>query len=73
MPKLIVVVGLPGSGKSFYIDELQGGCQGVCADDYMANSHANSCRFTDSRHYANLICDLRNKKDCIISPGEMNW
>jgi predicted kinase len=70
MPKLIVVIGLPGSGKSHYVHELRGSCQGVCAEDYMASSHNNSSRFTDSRHYADLIRDLRDGKDCVIADIE---
>jgi len=70
MAKLIVVVGLPGSGKSHHVQELRTNCAGVCAEDYMANSLGDSPRFTDSRHYGDLISDLRAEKDCVIADIE---
>jgi len=70
MPKLMVVVGLPGSGKSHHVRRLRANCQGVCAEDFMARSHDNSGRFTDSRYYADLVRDLRDGKDCVIADIE---
>lgn len=67
MAKLIVVVGLPGSGKSHLIRQRQAECPGVCVQDFMANSHGHSHRFTDSRHYGDLVRDLRAGKDCVIA------
>ena len=70
MAKLIVVVGLPGSGKSHYVREQRSSCTGVCAEDYMANSQDDSSRFTDSRYYSDLVRDLREGKDCVIADIE---
>ena len=70
MAKLVVVVGMPGSGKSHYIRERQSQFPGVCAHDYMANSHGHSPRFTDSRYYADLVRDLREGKDSLIADIE---
>jgi predicted kinase len=70
MAKLIAVVGLPGSGKSHYVQRLRTSCAGVCAEDYMANSHNNSARFVDSRYYVDLVRDLREGQDCVIADIE---
>jgi hypothetical protein len=70
MAKLIVVIGLPGSGKSHYVRALRASYQGVCAEDYMAYSHNDSPRFAQSRHHADLVRDLRNGKDCVIADIE---
>lgn len=70
MAKLVVVVGMPGSGKSHYIRGQQPLFSGVCSHDYMANSYGHSPRFTDSRWYADLVRDLREGKDCIIADIE---
>jgi hypothetical protein len=70
MAKLVVVVGMPGSGKSHYIKEQESHFPGVCAEDYMVNSHENSARFSDSQHYACLVCALREGKDSLIADIE---
>jgi hypothetical protein len=67
MAKLIAVAGLPGCGKSHHVSELRKHCTGVCAEDFQAFAHNNSPRFTDSKHYADLIRDLRDGKDCVIA------
>ena len=70
MAKLVVVVGMPGSGKSHYIREQQPQFPGVCAHDYMANSHGHSPRFTDSPLYTDLVRALREGKDSLIADIE---
>src|SRR5690242_11227090 len=71
MARLIVVVGLPGSGKTYYVrQKLQPVCSGICAQDFMANSHGSSPRFTDSRYYRDLIRHLRGGADCAIADIE---
>jgi hypothetical protein len=70
MAKLIVVVGMPGSGKSNHVQELKRRCPGICAHDYMQKSHGNSPRFTDSRLYADLLGALREGKDSVIADIE---
>jgi hypothetical protein len=68
--KLIVVVGLPGSGKSYRIRELKRSCPGTCVDDYLKDPVGGSPRFTDSRSYPDLVRDLRAGRDCAISDVE---
>lgn len=70
MAKLVVVVGMPGSGKSHYIREQQPQFPGVCAQDYMANSHGHAPRFTDSRFYTDLVHALREGMDSLIADIE---
>jgi predicted kinase len=70
MAKLVVVVGMPGSGKSHYIRGLEPQFPGVCAHDYMANSHGDSPRFTDSRLYDDLVRALREGRDSLIADIE---
>jgi hypothetical protein len=70
MAKLVIVVGMPGSGKSHYIREQQPQFPGICVHDYMSNSHGHSPRFTDSRLYPNLVRALRDGKDCLIADIE---
>jgi predicted kinase len=70
MSTLIVVVGLPGSGKSHHVRLLRVRCAGVCNEDFMADSHDDSPRFTDSRYYGDLVRDLRAGKDCVIADIE---
>ena len=70
MAKLVVVVGMPGSGKWHYIHEQQPRFPGVCAHDYMADSQDHSPRFTDSRYYAELVRALREGRDSLIADIE---
>lgn len=70
MGKLIVLVGMPGSGKSHYIKSLQPPLSGICLHDYMSNSHGDSKHFTDSRYYADLIRNLLEGKECLIAEIE---
>lgn len=70
MPKLIVVTGLPGSGKSFYISYLveNGEVEKVCAfDDFHACAHSDSSAIEDSRYFSGLIACLREGKDCVVT------
>jgi hypothetical protein len=67
MARLTVIVGLPGSGKSYRIGELRISKSGVCVADFMKDSIGHSPRFTDSKHYPRLIMDLRDGKDGVIA------
>ena len=67
MVKLIVVVGMPGSGKSLYIEQLKPQCCGVCADDYTASLLGDSPNLRDSQHYRRLVSALRAGADCVIA------
>jgi len=70
MVKLTVVVGMPGSGKSHYIEKHKSHYPGTCTQDYMRNSYNNSIHFTDSQHYDKLVLNLRNGNDSIIADIE---
>jgi hypothetical protein len=70
MATLTVIVGLPGSGKSHYMHQHGASCQGVCAEDYMADSRDNSSELRHSRHHDALIRALRDGKDCMIADIE---
>lgn len=65
--KLLVVVGLPGSGKTCLLKALQETYSWRCFDDYMAKSINHSPRFSDSRHYWALIDALRSGEHCAIA------
>ena len=70
MKKLNVVVGLPGSGKSHLVGELCKSCRGICVEDYMKSSLDNAPGLTNSRHYKDLVCCLREGKECVIADIE---
>ena len=67
MAKLTIVVGLPGSGKSYYINYRKEKYPGICVEDFMAHSIEDSINFTHSSHYQELIKSLQSGKDCIIA------
>lgn len=67
MSRAIFIAGLPGSGKSFYVEKLSKELQAECFDDYKNNAINNSGLFPFSRNFINLIASLRNNRDCIIS------
>src|SRR5205807_1644048 len=72
MPKLTVLVGLPGSGKTSLIKEMQKACPdlALAVSDYMADSHGNSPKLRDSRHHDALLRCLAEGKDCVIADIE---
>lgn len=66
MTTVLFVVGLPGCGKTLYLDELQG--QGFRKfDDFKANAVNNSSKFVDSQHYPTLMTALRVGTDCAVA------
>jgi len=70
MPKLIIIIGLPGSGKSHYIKNLvaYGEIEKEHVyDDFHANAHNNSSEVTASQHFIPLIESLKNDKNCLVS------
>lgn len=67
MAKLTVIVGLPGSGKSRWMQKRRDLYPGVYAEDFMANSRGDRPGFANSRHYDKLICALQDGLDSIIA------
>lgn len=72
MPELIIIVGLPGSGKSTRVRELRSRGPGLFVEDFMKGVDPKSPirrspRFTDSRYYAELITSLRKDEPCVIA------
>lgn len=68
MRKLIFIIGLPGSGKTYLIENEYSSPEWICYDDYRANSIENNGEFTKSRHYPFLIYELvKGNKNIIIS------
>lgn len=64
--QLILLGGLPGSGKTCYAKQLEQ--QGwVFYDDFQRRAAGDSPRFRDSRHYAELVSHLRRGQRCIVS------
>ncbi len=69
-PKLVVIVGLPGSGKSFELRHRRMFCSGISVEDFMADSIGHSRNFAYSRHYRALIESLREGHECVIADIE---
>ena len=68
MKKLIVVIGLPGSGKSHYVHELHDiGTAGWICEDFHANAYRNSSHPADSRYLAALIEHLQKGTVCAVA------
>ncbi len=68
MAKLNVIIGLPGSGKSFRLKELikSGEIASDCVyHDYHAD--APSDEVEDSLHYDELIAKLKSGKNCAVA------
>ncbi|MGV8162404.1 MAG: GNAT family N-acetyltransferase [Candidatus Nanoarchaeia archaeon] len=67
MLKIIIIIGLPGSGKSVYIGtnkEFQGA---VICDDYHKSSYKHSHKFEDSIYFNDLKEGLKQGKNIVIS------
>ncbi len=67
MQKIIIIIGLPGSGKSTYIslnEEFKGA---IVCDDYHKSSYKRSREFIDSIYFEDLKKGLIAGKDVVIS------
>lgn len=64
--QLILLGGLPGSGKTHYARQLEE--RGwVFWDDFQNRAAGDSPRFRASRHYKDLLSHLRSRRQCILS------
>lgn len=65
-PRVILLGGLPGSGKTPYLEQLR--TQGwEIFDDFQANAHENSPRFQQARRCEELVQALRTGRACVVS------
>ncbi len=68
MVKLVVVTGLAGSGKTAHLPEFQEEYGATCRrDSFMKNSFRHKEPIPCSRHFVDMICELRNGRNCIIT------
>ena len=67
MAKAIFIVGLPGSGKTYYVCDLASEINAEKFDDFKADAIDNCSHFTFARRYEELINKLRSGLDAIIS------
>lgn len=64
---LTVVVGLPGSGKSTFVEKMKLEGAGFCVHDFHADAYMNSPQVEHSRHYPDLVRNLHCGVDCVIA------
>lgn len=65
-PTLILLGGLPGSGKSMYVESLR--TKGYTVfDDFQKQSIGDLGSFFWSRHYSDLVRNLREGRQCIVA------
>jgi hypothetical protein len=65
MPNLTVLIGLPGSGKTTYIDNHFKDVR--IFDDFQKDAKDNSSVFEKSRNYLPLVKAFIDGKDCVIA------
>ena len=69
--RLLIVVGLPGAGKSRLIDtKLRQTVTGLCVHDFHGNAFDDSSEVTKSRHFMAISEALRAGHDCIVADIE---
>ena len=72
MAKLILIAGLPGSGKSRYGGKLKSKVGATCyVDDYHAQANDNRPGFENGREYRNLIAGLKRGEVWVAS--DIEW
>lgn len=65
MAQIILIAGLPGSGKTTYLETLrQEGW--LVFDDFKANAYNDSSVFWHSRNYEALLMALREGQKCVV-------
>src|SRR5688572_5601278 len=65
---LKIIIGLPGSGKTAYINSLvQKNTEFIVYDDYQGKSYGDDSDPRLSRHFGPLINDLKKGKTVIVS------
>jgi adenylate kinase family enzyme len=67
MGSIIFVTGLPGAGKTRYVQELAENLGAELFDDFKANAIDDNPSFNFGRYFSNLIDALRSGKTCIVS------
>ncbi len=72
MATLVLIVGLPGSGKSHLVGEIAATLPsvGLIAPDFMKDSIGHLPRVASSRHFAGLVSALQQGHDCVIADIE---
>ena len=71
MSKLIVVTGLPGSGKTFHLPRIKKEHDAqFLRDSFKKNAFFHQSAVTSSRHYVDMVCELRAGRNCVISDCE---
>jgi predicted kinase len=69
--RLLLVIGLPGAGKSWLIDNrLRQKVTGLCVHDFHGNAIDDSPAVKNSRHYLALVEALKAGHDCVIADIE---
>lgn len=63
---ILVIAGLPGCGKTTYLDQLSKESWRTF-DDFKANAYQNSPQFQKSRKYAALQAAIRDNSRCAVA------
>jgi hypothetical protein len=65
-PTVLMLVGLPGCGKTTHLDELRRDGWSIF-DDFKAGAIDNSPAFHKSRHFEALLAGLRDGLRCVVA------
>ena len=67
MGKVIFVAGLPGCGKTTYVEKLAAEVGAEKFDDFKANAYNDSPAFQSARRFNELITRLVRGESCIVA------